>query len=180
MQSATEIQSRRPSFAAAECMIGGYTREAGVWRLAAVLGEVCAKVVWWRSEGDTAAVEVAPEQLAGMLGAPRHRAADVAGRRAAGGPEASPHRSRRKLRRRTTPDASRNASCSVYRTLGSWGGSWGRGRSEDRLSHDSGVDLPQHGASGFRVHVAACCRVRAGHGSLRQHSGPTGDGRGRG
>ena len=85
MRSATEIQSRRPSFAAAECMIGGYTREAGVWRLAAVLGEVCAKVVRRRSEGDTAAVEVTPEQLAGMLGAPRHRAAEVAGRRAAGG-----------------------------------------------------------------------------------------------
>ena len=61
-------------------IIGGYTREAGVWRLAAVLGEVCAKVVRRRSEGDTAAVEVTPEQLAGMLGAPRHRAAEVAGR----------------------------------------------------------------------------------------------------
>ena len=61
-------------------IVGGYTREAGVWRLAAVLGEVCAKVVRRRAEGDTAAVEVTPEQLAGMLGAPRHPAAEVAGR----------------------------------------------------------------------------------------------------
>ena len=61
-------------------IIGGYTREAGVWRLAAVLGEVCAKVVRRRSEGDTAAVEVTPAKLAGMLGAPRHPAAEVAGR----------------------------------------------------------------------------------------------------
>ncbi len=62
-------------------IIGGYTREAGVWRLAAVLGEVCAKVVRRRSEGDEAAVEVTPENLSGMLGAPRHPAlAEVAGR----------------------------------------------------------------------------------------------------
>ena len=46
-------------------VIGGYTREAGVWRLAAALGEVCAKVVRRRSEGDTAAVVVTPAQLAG-------------------------------------------------------------------------------------------------------------------
>ena len=61
-------------------IIGSYTREAGVWRLAAVLGEVCAKVVRRRAEGDTATVEVTPAKLAGMLGAPRHRAAEVAGR----------------------------------------------------------------------------------------------------
>ena len=61
-------------------IIGGYTREAGVWRLAAALGEVCAKVVRRRVEGDTAAVVVTPEQLAGMLGAPRYPAAEVAGR----------------------------------------------------------------------------------------------------
>ena len=61
-------------------IIGSYTREAGVWRLAAVLGEVCAKVVRRRAEGDTATVEVTPAKLAGMLGAPRYRAAEVAGR----------------------------------------------------------------------------------------------------
>ena len=61
-------------------IIGGYTREAGVWRLTAVLDEVCAKVVRRRAEGDTSAVEVTPAQLAGLLGAPRHRAAEVAGR----------------------------------------------------------------------------------------------------
>ena len=61
-------------------IIGGYTREAGVWRLAAVLDEVCVKVVRRRAEGDAAAVEVTPAKLAGLLGAPRHRAAEVAGR----------------------------------------------------------------------------------------------------
>ena len=61
-------------------IIGGHTREAGVWRLAAALGEVCAKVVRRRVEGDTAAVVVTPEQLTGMLGAPRYPAAEVAGR----------------------------------------------------------------------------------------------------
>ena len=61
-------------------IVGGYTREAGVWLLAAVLDEVCAKVVRRRAEGDTAAVVVTPEKLAGMLGAPRHPAAEVAGR----------------------------------------------------------------------------------------------------
>ena len=52
----------------------------GRGRLAAALGEVCVKVVRRRAEGDEAAVEVTPEQLAGMLGAPRHPAAEVAGR----------------------------------------------------------------------------------------------------
>ena len=66
--------------AAVGAVIGGYTREAGVWRLAAALGEVCAKVVRRRSEGDTAAVVVTPAKLAGMLGAPRHRAVEVADR----------------------------------------------------------------------------------------------------
>ena len=61
-------------------IIGGHTREAGVWRLAAELGEVCAKVVRRRAEGDEAAVVVTPAKLAGMLGAARHRAAEVAGR----------------------------------------------------------------------------------------------------
>ena len=41
-------------------IIGGDTREAGVWRLAAALGEVCAKVVRRRVEGDETAVLVTP------------------------------------------------------------------------------------------------------------------------
>ena len=59
-------------------LIGGYTREAGVWGLAGVLGEVCAKVVRRRAEGDESPVEVTPPTVAGMLGAPAHPAAEVA------------------------------------------------------------------------------------------------------
>ena len=61
-------------------IIRGYTREAGVWRLAAALGEVCARVVRRRAEGDESRVVVAPEQLTGILGAPVYPAAEVAGR----------------------------------------------------------------------------------------------------
>ena len=59
-------------------LIGGYTREAGVWGLAGVLGEVCAKVVRRRAEGDESPVEVTPQTVAGMLGAPAYPAAEVA------------------------------------------------------------------------------------------------------
>ena len=55
---------------AVEALVRGYTGEAGVWRLAGVLGEVCAKVVRRRAEGDEAPVGVTPQTLAGMLGAP--------------------------------------------------------------------------------------------------------------
>ncbi len=51
-------------------LIRGYTREAGVWGLAAVLGAVCSKLVRRRAEGDLAPVEVTPQTVAGMLGAP--------------------------------------------------------------------------------------------------------------
>ena len=61
-------------------VIRGYTREAGVWRLAAVLDEVCARVVRRRAEGDESRVVVTPEQLAGLLGAPVYPASEVAGR----------------------------------------------------------------------------------------------------
>ena len=61
-------------------MIGGYTRNAGVWDLADALATVCAKVVRRRAEGDEAPVEVTPEILAGMLGPPSHRKAEVAAR----------------------------------------------------------------------------------------------------
>ena len=61
-------------------VIRGYTREAGVWRLAGALGEVCARVVRRRAEGDGSRVVVAPEQLAGLLGAPVYPASEVAGR----------------------------------------------------------------------------------------------------
>ena len=65
---------------AIEAMIRGYTRNAGVWDLADALATVCAKVVRRRAEGDEAPVEVAPETLAGMLGPPSHRKAEVAAR----------------------------------------------------------------------------------------------------
>jgi len=69
---------------AVETLVRGYTREAGVWRLFGALGEVCAKVVRRRAEGDEAPVEVTPQTLAGMLGAPTPADAQVAGR--TGGP----------------------------------------------------------------------------------------------
>ena len=59
-------------------VIRGYTREAGVWGLAGALGEVCAKVVRRRAEGDESPVEVTPQTVAGMLGAPAHPAVEVA------------------------------------------------------------------------------------------------------
>ena len=61
-------------------IIRGYTREAGVWRLAAALGEVCVRVVRRRAEGDESRIVVTPEQLAGLLGAPVYPASEVAGR----------------------------------------------------------------------------------------------------
>ena len=67
---------------AVEALIRGYTREAGVWRLRAALGEVCAKVVRRRAGGDTAPVEVTPQTVAAMLGAPMDAGAEAAGRTA--------------------------------------------------------------------------------------------------
>ena len=67
---------------AVEALIRGYTREAGVWRLRAALGKLCAKVVRRRADGDTAVVELTPQSLAEMLGAPMHADAEVAGRTA--------------------------------------------------------------------------------------------------
>ena len=65
---------------AIEAMIRGYTRNAGVWDLADALATVCAKVVRRRAEGNEAPVAVAPETLAGMLGPPSSRKAEVAAR----------------------------------------------------------------------------------------------------
>ena len=65
---------------AIEAMISGYTRGAGVWDLAEALATVCAKVVRRRAEGNEAPVEVTPEILAGLLGPPSHRKAEVAAR----------------------------------------------------------------------------------------------------
>ena len=65
---------------AVDAVVRGYTREAGVWGLADALGTVCAKVVRRRAEGDEASVEVTPQVLAGMLGAPAPPEAKLAGR----------------------------------------------------------------------------------------------------
>ena len=65
---------------AVDAVMRGYTREAGVWGLADALGTVCAKVVRRRAEGDETPVEVTPQVLAGMLGAPLPPEAKLAGR----------------------------------------------------------------------------------------------------
>ena len=70
-------------------IIGGYTREAGVWRLAAALGEVCAKVVRRRAEGDTGVGRGHAGPASGGGGGRPHRAA---GRRR----RAVPHGKRRR------------------------------------------------------------------------------------
>ena len=51
-------------------LIRGYTREPGVWGLAGTLGELCGKLVRRRAEGNEAPVEVTPQTLVEMLGAP--------------------------------------------------------------------------------------------------------------
>ena len=60
-------------------VIRGYTGEAGVWGLATALGDLCAKVVRRRAEEDTTPVEVTPETVVDMLGAPMPDA-ELAGR----------------------------------------------------------------------------------------------------
>jgi ATP-dependent Lon protease len=49
----------------------GYTREAGVRNLEREIGSICRKVARRRAEGDEAPVEVTPELVFQMLGAPR-------------------------------------------------------------------------------------------------------------
>ena len=61
-------------------LIRGYTREAGVWGLAGALGELCAKLVRRRAEGNEAPVEVTPQTLAEMLGAPAEPDVEAASR----------------------------------------------------------------------------------------------------
>ena len=65
---------------AVDAVVRGYTREAGVWGLANELGTVCAKAVRRRAEGDEGTVEITPQVLAGMLGAPAPPEAKLAGR----------------------------------------------------------------------------------------------------
>ena len=131
---------------AVEAVIRGYTREAGVWDLAGILGALCAKVVRRRAEGhghdehqgneeehaeseeehgkehgehgehgehdehqgNEAPVEVTPETVVEMLGAPAHPDEEVAGRTARAGRRRRlvPDRGgRRAVLRRSEPDA---------------------------------------------------------------------------
>ena len=61
-------------------LIRGYTREAGVWGLAGALGELCAKLVRRRAEGNEVPVEVTPQTLVEMLGAPAEPDVEAASR----------------------------------------------------------------------------------------------------
>ena len=63
-------------------LIGGYTREAGVWDLAGALGELCARLARRRAENGGAPVEVTPRTLVELLGAPAAPDVEAAGLRA--------------------------------------------------------------------------------------------------
>tara|TARA_B100001123_G_scaffold412808_1_gene510506 strand:- start:2041 stop:4476 length:2436 start_codon:yes stop_codon:yes gene_type:complete len=61
-------------------LIRGYTREAGVRNLEREVGSLCRKVARRHAEGDTDAVEITPELLTELLGAPRFQDEEVAER----------------------------------------------------------------------------------------------------
>ena len=61
-------------------MIRRYTREAGVRDLTRAIAMLCRKVVLRRAESDEAAVEITPESVDHMLGAPKRFDKDVADR----------------------------------------------------------------------------------------------------
>jgi ATP-dependent Lon protease len=52
-------------------VIRGYTREAGVRNLEREIGSLCRKVARRRAEGDASSIEITPEVVAEMLGAPK-------------------------------------------------------------------------------------------------------------
>jgi ATP-dependent Lon protease len=57
--------------AALRQVIRGYTREAGVRNLEREIGSLCRKVARRRAEGDEAPIEITPDVVVEMLGAPR-------------------------------------------------------------------------------------------------------------
>ena len=57
--------------AALRAVIRGYTREAGVRNLEREIGSLCRKAARRRAEGDESALEVTPDVVVQMLGAPR-------------------------------------------------------------------------------------------------------------
>lgn len=65
---------------ALRAVIRGYTREAGVRNLDREIGALCRKVARRRAEGDDAAVEIGPDTVVEMLGAPKHLDEEVAER----------------------------------------------------------------------------------------------------
>jgi ATP-dependent Lon protease len=65
---------------ALRAIIRGYTREAGVRNLEREIGAICRKVARRRAEGSEAVVEVTPDVVVEMLGAPKHLDEEVAER----------------------------------------------------------------------------------------------------
>ena len=65
---------------ALRAVIRGYTREAGVRNLEREVGALCRKVARRHAEGTTDPVEITPELVARMLGAPRFEDEEVAER----------------------------------------------------------------------------------------------------
>ena len=65
---------------ALRAVIRGYTREAGVRNLEREIGAICRKVARRRAEGDESPVEITPETVVEMLGAPKHPDEEVADR----------------------------------------------------------------------------------------------------
>ena len=66
--------------AALRSIIRGYTREAGVRNLEREIGAICRKVARKRAEGFDTPVEVTPDTVVEMLGAPKHLDEEVAER----------------------------------------------------------------------------------------------------
>jgi ATP-dependent Lon protease len=64
-------ESIRFTPAALRQVIRGYTREAGVRSLEREIGSLCRKVARRRAEGDETPVEITPDVVADMLGAPK-------------------------------------------------------------------------------------------------------------
>jgi ATP-dependent Lon protease len=56
---------------ALRCVIRGYTREAGVRNLEREIGSICRKAARRRAEGDETAMQVTPDLVVQLLGAPK-------------------------------------------------------------------------------------------------------------
>lgn len=65
------LESLRFTPAALRTVIRGYTREAGVRNLEREIGALCRKAARRRAEGDETPIEVTPDLVGEMLGAPR-------------------------------------------------------------------------------------------------------------